>query len=104
VKTSTKDRIAGTLDEIEGQVKGTLGQLVGNARLEREGESQFFAGKLQNQVGQVEELLDSNTARATLDDIALHAAAGDPGIVSLPPAVGGLALLGGVVLLAEEKK
>jgi len=104
LNASTKDRIAGTLDEVEGRVKQTAGQLVGNERLELEGQAQYFAGKLQNEIGHVEELLESNTARATVGDLALHRADTGAGTIALPAAVGGLALLGGVVLLAEEKK
>jgi uncharacterized protein YjbJ (UPF0337 family) len=53
---STKDQIAGSVDEAKGKVKEKAGHLVGNTRLENEGRSQKLDGKVQKKVGQIEKV------------------------------------------------
>ena len=58
MKPSTKDQIAGTVDEVKGAVKQKAGQAVGNDRLEAEGQAQNISGKIQKKVGQVEKVFE----------------------------------------------
>ncbi len=55
---STKDQIAGSVNEAKGKVKETAGHLAGNTRLENEGRSQKLGGKVQKKVGQIEKVLE----------------------------------------------
>ena len=55
---STKDRLEGTLHEITGSAKETLGRVTNNPDLATEGKSEKIAGKVQNKVGQVEEVFE----------------------------------------------
>jgi uncharacterized protein YjbJ (UPF0337 family) len=55
---STKDQIAGTVDEVKGKVKEKAGHLVGNTHLEDEGRAQNLGGKVQKKVGQIEKVLE----------------------------------------------
>ena len=58
MKPSTKDQIAGTVDEVKGAVKEKAGHAVGNNRLEDEGRSQNIAGKVQKKFGQIEKVFE----------------------------------------------
>ena len=55
---STKDQIAGSVNEVKGKVKEKTGHLVGNERLEDEGRSQNLSGKVQKKVGQIEKVFE----------------------------------------------
>ena len=46
-----KDRIAGAAKEVKGSVKEAIGKVVGDAKLQSDGEAEQTAGKLQNAVG-----------------------------------------------------
>ena len=50
-----KDRIAGAAKEIKGAVKVAAGKLVGDAKLQAEGEADQSAGKVQNLVGGIKD-------------------------------------------------
>jgi uncharacterized protein YjbJ (UPF0337 family) len=52
-----KDRVAGTGKQIKGEVKEAVGKLVGNPKLEVEGKADQAAGKVQNMVGSIKEIL-----------------------------------------------
>ena len=58
MKPSTKDQIAGTVDEVKGKAKEKAGHLVGNKRLEDEGRSQNLDGNVQKKVGQIEKVFE----------------------------------------------
>ena len=58
MKPSTRDQIAGSVDEVKGKVKEKAGHLVGNTRLEDEGRSQNVAGRIQKKVGQIERVFE----------------------------------------------
>ncbi len=58
MKPSTKDQIAGTVDEVKGAVKQKAGHAVGNKRLEDEGQVQNLSGKVQKKVGQIEKVFE----------------------------------------------
>jgi len=46
-----KNRIEGSIKEIKGAAKETLGKVVGDAKLESEGKADKTAGKIQNAIG-----------------------------------------------------
>jgi len=58
MKPSTKDQAEGTLHELKGKVKETVGHVVGNPKLEGEGQGEKIAGKVQKKVGQIEKVLE----------------------------------------------
>jgi len=55
---STKDQIEGTIHEVKGKVKETIGHATNNADLEAEGKAENLGGKLQKKVGQIEKVLE----------------------------------------------
>jgi uncharacterized protein YjbJ (UPF0337 family) len=59
MKSSTKDQIRGTVQEMKGKAKKKAGQLVGNPRLENEGRDQELDGKVQRKLGQIEKVFDN---------------------------------------------
>ena len=58
MRPSTKDQIAGSLDELKGKVKAKAGDLVGNPRLQTEGRVQNLSGKMQQKVGQIKRVFE----------------------------------------------
>jgi uncharacterized protein YjbJ (UPF0337 family) len=52
-----KDRIAGAAHEIKGSVKEAAGKAVGDAKLQSDGNSEKAAGKIQNAIGGVKDIL-----------------------------------------------
>jgi uncharacterized protein YjbJ (UPF0337 family) len=58
MKPSTKDQTEGTIHEVKGKVKETVGQVIGNPDLEAEGKAENLGGKVQKKVGQVEQVFE----------------------------------------------
>ena len=58
MKSSTRDKAEGTFHELKGKVKEVAGKLSDNPKLEGEGLGEKLAGKVQNKVGQVEQVLE----------------------------------------------
>jgi uncharacterized protein YjbJ (UPF0337 family) len=58
MKQSTKDKIAGDLHKVKGNVKEKVGQVTNNPNLEAEGQAENLSGKIQKKVGQVEKVLE----------------------------------------------
>ena len=54
---STKDRVEGTVHEVKGAVKETIGRATGNPDLESEGQAEKLSGKIQRKVGEVEKVI-----------------------------------------------
>jgi uncharacterized protein YjbJ (UPF0337 family) len=52
-----KDRVAGSGKQIKGEVKEAIGKLVGDAKLQADGKADQAAGKVQNMVGSIKEIL-----------------------------------------------
>jgi uncharacterized protein YjbJ (UPF0337 family) len=52
-----KDRIEGSAKEIKGKTKEVVGKVLGDAKLESEGNADKAAGKIQNAVGGVKDTL-----------------------------------------------
>jgi uncharacterized protein YjbJ (UPF0337 family) len=46
-----KDRIAGSAKQVKGAVKQAVGKVVGDAKLESEGNADKIEGKVQNAIG-----------------------------------------------------
>ena len=58
MKLSTKDQIQGKFDELKGKAKEKTGHLIGNTRLETEGQVQNLSGKMQQKAAQIEKVLE----------------------------------------------
>ena len=59
MKSSTKDKVEGTLHEAKGKVKEVAGEISDNPNLEAKGKSEKIAGKVQEKIGQVKKVLGS---------------------------------------------
>ena len=59
MQSSTKDQIAGAVKEVKGKVKEKVGHLIGNTRLEDEGQSQNVAGKVRKKIGQIKRVFEA---------------------------------------------
>jgi uncharacterized protein YjbJ (UPF0337 family) len=57
MKSSTKDKVKGTLHEAKGQAKEMAGKITENSKLEAKGKAEKLAGKAQEKVGQVKKVL-----------------------------------------------
>jgi len=58
MKQSTKDKIQGTVHELKGKAKQTMGQITKKPNLAADGDSEKLAGKIQKKVGQIERVFD----------------------------------------------
>jgi len=54
----TKDVVKGTLHQVTGTVKATVGKITDNPKLTGEGEAEKLAGKVQEKVGKVERVFE----------------------------------------------
>jgi uncharacterized protein YjbJ (UPF0337 family) len=52
-----KDRIVGSAKQVKGTVKQVVGKVVGDAKLEAEGNTDKIEGKVQNVIGGVKDTL-----------------------------------------------
>ena len=57
MKPSTEDETTGKLHEVKGAIKETIGKIVANPDLEADGNAEKNAGKAQNWIGKVENLV-----------------------------------------------
>ncbi len=57
MKNSTKDQVQGKLHDVKGTLKEKAGQIINSPDLEAEGQVEKTAGKVQQKVGQIEEVL-----------------------------------------------
>ena len=57
MKSSIRDKAEGTFHEVKGRVKEVSGNITDNLKLESKGEAEKIAGKVQEKVGQVKEVL-----------------------------------------------
>jgi len=58
MKQSTKDQIKGTVRELKGKAKQTMGQVTKNPNLAADGDNDNLAGKIQKKVGQIEKVFE----------------------------------------------
>jgi uncharacterized protein YjbJ (UPF0337 family) len=54
-RTMNEDQVKGRVEEAKGKVKEVAGKVVGNERLEAEGDADQVAGKVQSGVGDAKE-------------------------------------------------
>ncbi len=52
-----EDRIKGSAEQAKGKVKEVAGKLTGDSKLEGEGKADQVAGKIQNTVGGIKDML-----------------------------------------------
>jgi uncharacterized protein YjbJ (UPF0337 family) len=57
MKSSIRDKAEGTFHEAKGKAKEMAGKLTDNPELEAEGTNEKIAGKVQEKIGQVKEVL-----------------------------------------------
>ena len=55
-----KDRVAGSAKIVKGKIKEAIGKAVGDVKLESEGKSDKIAGKIQNAVGGLKDVVKGN--------------------------------------------
>ena len=58
MKSSTKDKIQGKVDEVKGAVKEKAGRAAGNPDLEDRGTAQKVGGKIQDKVGDIKKVFE----------------------------------------------
>jgi len=58
MKTSTHDKITGSVKDLKGKVKEVTGEATNNPRLREEGRDQQVEGKVQKKVGQIEQVFN----------------------------------------------
>jgi uncharacterized protein YjbJ (UPF0337 family) len=58
MKPSTKDKIAGKVHQVKGDIREKVGQLTNDTDLEDEGIGEKIAGKIQEKIGQVEKVIE----------------------------------------------
>jgi uncharacterized protein YjbJ (UPF0337 family) len=56
MKSSTKDKVKGTLHEAKGKVKEMAGKITDNPKLEAKGIAEKIAGKAQGKIGKVKKV------------------------------------------------
>jgi len=52
-----KDRVKGSTKQIKGKIKESVGKAVGDAKLQNKGQAERAAGKVQNALGGVKDVL-----------------------------------------------
>lgn len=57
MKSSTRDQAEGTFHQIKGNVKEIAGKLTGKPKLEADGNVEKNAGKVQEKVGEIKEVM-----------------------------------------------
>ena len=58
MKSSTTDKIEGTVKEVKGKIKEQAGKMTGNPDLQDRGTAENLAGKVQKKVGDVKKVLN----------------------------------------------
>jgi len=58
MKSSTQDKAEGTAKDLKGKIKEGAGKLVGNERLQAEGQIDQAEGKAQKKVGDIKKVFD----------------------------------------------
>ena len=58
MKSSTTDKIEGTVKEVKGKIKEQAGKATGDVDLQDRGTAENLAGKVQKKVGDVKKVLD----------------------------------------------
>ncbi len=56
-KMANKDRIEGSAKQVKGTIKEVIGKVVGDAKLQSEGQADKIEGKVQNAIGGLKDAL-----------------------------------------------
>jgi len=57
MKSGMKDKVEGKFHEAKGQIKETVGKVIGKPDVENAGKEEKVAGKIQEKVGQIKTVL-----------------------------------------------
>ena len=63
MKPSSKDQIEGQFHDTKGKAKEKVGRILGNPRLEADGQDEKVAGKVQKKVGQIEKVFGNSESK-----------------------------------------
>ena len=58
MKDSTKDKVAGKVHEVKGELKEKVGKATNNPDLESQGQAEKIGGKVQKKVGDIEKVFE----------------------------------------------
>jgi uncharacterized protein YjbJ (UPF0337 family) len=58
MKDSTKDKVAGKVHEVKGELKEKVGKATNNPDLESEGQAEKIGGKVQKNIGDIEKVFE----------------------------------------------
>lgn len=58
MKQSTRDRAAGTLQEVQGRLKEQAGKIVGDPDLAAEGQAEQVEGSVRKTIGKIEKVFE----------------------------------------------
>ena len=58
-----KDRIEGSAEQAKGALKETVGKVIGDAKMVADGKNDKIAGKVQNAVGAIKDMIKEETAK-----------------------------------------
>jgi len=58
MKPSTENEVAGTVHEVKGKIKETVGRVTNDPNLEGEGIGEQIGGKVQKKIGQVQKVIE----------------------------------------------
>ena len=53
MKTSLRDKTEGTMHQVKGKIKEVAGELINDPKLQADGASEKFAGKVQEKIGKI---------------------------------------------------
>jgi uncharacterized protein YjbJ (UPF0337 family) len=57
MKPGSQDQAEGTIHQVKGKIKETIGRATNNTELEAEGTTEKVGGKIQKKIGQVKKVL-----------------------------------------------
>ena len=58
MKSSTKDKAEGTMHQVNGKIKETVGRVIDNPEMEIEGKVENLDGKIQEKVGHLKDIVN----------------------------------------------
>lgn len=58
MKSSTQDKAEGTMHQVKGKIKETVGRVIDNPEIEIEGKVENLDGKIQEKVGQLKDVVE----------------------------------------------
>lgn len=58
MKPSTENEVVGTVHELKGKIKETVGRVTNDPKLEGEGIGEQIGGKVQKKIGQVQKVIE----------------------------------------------